>query len=99
MLTVYHGSTIQVSFPIARAGRANLDFGQGFYITDIKEQAERWARRIGRQQQEMPLINIYELDVERIKEEYRYLKFDKYDQKWLDFIVSRNTSPTINSAY
>lgn len=49
MLTVYHGSTIQVDSPIAKAGRENLDFGQGFYVTDIKEQAERWALRIGRQ--------------------------------------------------
>lgn len=99
MLTVYHGSTIQVSFPIARAGRANLDFGQGFYITDIKEQAERWARRIGRQQQEMPLINIYKLDIERIKEEYRYLKFDKYNQRWLDFIVKSRKGENPWAAY
>lgn len=46
MLTVYHGSTVQVTAPIAKAGRENLDFGQGFYITDIREQAERWASRI-----------------------------------------------------
>jgi len=87
MLTVYHGSTIQVSSPIAKAGRENLDFGQGFYITDIKEQAERWAFRIGRQFQRPSMINIYQLDIEKIKEEYRYLRLDKYDQEWLDFIV------------
>jgi hypothetical protein len=87
MLTVYHGSTIQVSSPIAKAGRVNLDFGQGFYITDIKEQAERWALRIGRQIQGTPMLNIYELDIERTKEKYRYLKFSKYDWEWLDFIV------------
>lgn len=87
MHTVYHGSTIQVRTPIAKAGRENLDFGQGFYITDIKEQAERWAIRIGRQLQETPILNIYKLDMEYIKKEYRYLKLDKYDQQWLDFIV------------
>lgn len=87
MHTVYHGSTIQVRTPIAKAGRKNLDFGQGFYITDIKEQAERWAIRIGRQLQETPILNIYKLDMEYIKKEYRYLKLDKYDQQWLDFIV------------
>lgn len=87
MHTVYHGSTIQVRTPIAKAGRENLDFGQGFYITDIKEQAERWAIRIGRQLQETPSLNIYKLDMEYIKKEYRYLKLDKYDQQWLDFIV------------
>lgn len=74
MLTVYHGSTIQVNAPIAKAGRDNLDFGQGFYITDIKEQTERWASRMGRQLQKSPMLNIYELDIERIKANYRYLK-------------------------
>ena len=87
MLTVYHGSIVQVNAPIAKAGRENLDFGQGFYITDIKEQAERWAFRIGRQAQETPLLNIYQLDIEYIKKEFRYLKFDKYNQEWLEFIV------------
>ena len=79
MLTVYHGSITKVDYPIAKAGRENLDFGQGFYITNIREQAERWAFRIGRQLQESPILNIYELDIERIEKEYRYLKFKKYD--------------------
>lgn len=42
MLNVYHGSTVRVTAPIAKAGREHLDFRQGFYINDIKEQAERW---------------------------------------------------------
>ena len=87
MLTVYHGSITKVDYPIAKAGRENLDFGQGFYITNIREQAERWAFRIGRQLQESPILNIYELDIERIEKEYRYLIFKKYDQQWLEFIV------------
>lgn len=41
MLTVYHGSITKVDYPIAKAGRENLDFGQGFYITNIREQAEK----------------------------------------------------------
>lgn len=87
MLTVYHGSIVQIDSPIAKAGRENLDFGQGFYITDIKEQAKRWAFRIGRQLQETPILNIYDIDIECIKKKYRYLKFEKYDKLWLDFIV------------
>lgn len=43
MLTLYHGSHLAVSQPLAKAGRANLDFGQGFYLTELKEQAEAWA--------------------------------------------------------
>lgn len=87
MLTVYHGSIIQVDSPLAKAGRENLDFGQGFYLTDIKEQAERWALRMGRQLRSTPIINIYHLDIKRIGEEYRYLKLSKYNQEWLEFIV------------
>lgn len=41
MLNVYHGFTVRVTAPIAKAGQEHLDLGQGFYITDIKEQAKR----------------------------------------------------------
>lgn len=87
MITVYHGSVIPVKLPIAKAGRENLDFGQGFYVTGIKEQAEMWAFRIGRQQQEIPLLNIYQFDLEQAITSFSYLKFSDYDQEWLDFIV------------
>lgn len=58
-MLVYHSSIVPVREPIVKAGRENLDFGQGFYITDIKEQAVRWASRMGRQLQEKSLLNIY----------------------------------------
>ena len=32
-----------VQNPLAKAGRENLDFGKGFYVTNIHEQARRWA--------------------------------------------------------
>ena len=43
MLTLYHGSQVSVPQPNAKAGRKNLDFGPGFYLTTIKKQAEDWA--------------------------------------------------------
>lgn len=36
MLTIYHGSTCRVEQPLARVCRPNLDFGVGFYLTDLK---------------------------------------------------------------
>ena len=44
MLTVYHGSTYRVEQPLAGVCRPNLDFGVGFYLTDLKEQAVRVAQ-------------------------------------------------------
>lgn len=38
-IVVYHGATQVIEQPICRLGRANLDFGQGFYVTDMREQA------------------------------------------------------------
>ena len=45
MLTVYHGATCIVEKPLCHIGRDNLDFGKGFYVTDLKEQAISWATR------------------------------------------------------
>ena len=45
MMTVYHGGYQAVEEPEIRVGRNTKDFGNGFYCTIIKEQAERWARR------------------------------------------------------
>lgn len=88
MITVFHGSIMEVSKPLVALGRLNLDFGQGFYVTDLREQAERWATRIATRRMEKPVLNVYEYDVDAAKRDYCYLKFDAYDKAWLDFIVA-----------
>lgn len=87
MIAVFHGSIIEVSKPLVALGRPNLDFGQGFYVTDLREQAERWATRIATRRMVKPVLSFYEFDLEAAKQ-YRYLKFDSYDKVWLDFIVA-----------
>lgn len=39
-MIVYHGSSLEVTTPDIRHSRDNVDFGKGFYVTPIKEQAE-----------------------------------------------------------
>ena len=46
MMMLYHGSYISVPLPLTGVGRKELDFGPGFYVTNLREQAERWARRV-----------------------------------------------------
>ena len=43
MITLYHGSYIAVSSPLVKVGRKMVDFGQGFYLTKLREQAESGA--------------------------------------------------------
>ena len=87
-MKVYHGGVQTIKSPLAKIGRPNLDFGQGFYVTDIRKQAEDWAERIGLRTLESPMLNIYELDMNLIQTKYRILKFEDYNEAWLNFIVA-----------
>ena len=40
-ITLYHGSTLSIEHPLAKVGRADLDFGRGFYLTSLRSQAEQ----------------------------------------------------------
>ena len=57
-MRVYHGGTKIVEFPNISKGRAGLDFGQGFYVTDLLQQAESWADRMSRIRLETALRNL-----------------------------------------
>ena len=35
-ITLYHGSTLSIEHPLAKVGRADLDFGRGFYLTSLR---------------------------------------------------------------
>ena len=88
---LYHGSYMPIITPFAKAGRKNLDFGQGFYVTLLQDQAEGFANRKARDRKAKPVISVYEFDYEAAIQNCEYLKFEFYDEAWLDFVVaSRN---------
>lgn len=41
-MMVYHGSNVIVNCPDIGHSFRPLDFGKGFYVTTVTEQAERW---------------------------------------------------------
>ncbi len=88
MRKVYHGASQEVSSPLVHVGRENLDFGKGFYVTDIRSQAKIWAEVKSRYLMDAKgYINEYLFDFDNAIKEYRYKKFEKYDREWLHFIV------------
>lgn len=99
MLTVYHGSTEKVETPICRFGRKNLDFGQGFYVTDIREQAITWANNMSRNRNMPPLLNRYHLDREAILKHAKYKLFKAYDEEWLTFIIGNRSGEDLAKEY
>lgn len=44
-MIVYHGSNVIVGHSDTKHSFHAFDFGKGFYVTTVREQAERWARR------------------------------------------------------
>ena len=86
-MLVYHGSTVKVTHPVAAACRPNLDFGRGFYLTDIREQAEKWACRAANRDKQQ-WLNIYSLDIDKVRVNYNCLQFNSYDDGWLNFIMA-----------
>lgn len=85
-MIVYHGSNIEIAKPDILHSRKNLDFGCGFYVTSILEQAEKWVEKFIRFG-ENGIVNQYELD-ERILSEGKVKNFDSYSEEWLDFIIA-----------
>lgn len=98
-MRVYHGGTDIVKNPNVTKGRGGLDFGIGFYITDIKQQAESWADRMARIRLADGLVNIYEFDERTAKDQYSYKKFEEYDVEWLNFIVANRRGDNFMENY
>lgn len=90
-IVVYHGSTEQIENPICKLGRKNLDFGQGFYITSLREQAITWANNMARNRNMPAKLNRYKLDRDTILKEAKCKIFKAYDKEWLEFIVGNRT--------
>lgn len=85
-MTVYHGGYQKVETPKIICGRNTKDFGEGFYCTVIREQAERWAKRY-----DTPMVNTYTV---RLDNNLKILEFRDMTEEWLDFIVScRHSEP------
>lgn len=84
MMTLYHSSTQIVEIPDIQHSRECLDFGKGFYLTSMREQAVKYAERFIRRGREA-YINIYEFDDDL--SDYRKKEFIAYDEEWLDYVA------------
>lgn len=84
-MRLYHSSNVIVDCPDIQHSRQYLDFGRGFYLTSIYDQAVRYAQRFKRRGQPA-WLNIYELSDEA--QQWKSRHFDSYDKEWLDFVAS-----------
>ena len=87
-MILYHGSSIIVDKSLVSKSRDSVDFGMGFYTTDIKSQAIRWTERLtilGKK----GYVSKYEIDNSVFKNPNIKVKnFENYDREWLRYVVA-----------
>ena len=83
-MKLYHESTVVVDHPDVEHSRPNLDFGRGFYLTAMRDQAVRYAERFTRRGKKA-FVSEYELDEDMPG--FTVKRFEGYDEEWLDYVA------------
>ena len=83
-MLVYHSSDQCFREPDVVHSRDALDFGRGFYVTRLKEQAEKYAKRFLRAGNDA-YLHIFDYTPDY---DMQIKVFDTYNEEWLDFVCS-----------
>lgn len=90
-MKIYHGSLEIVEHPMILQANRTLDYGEGFYTTTSKKQAEEWVkRRMDEKGVPYGYINEYEFNEEKLSE-FKSLIFSKPDAEWAGFVLDNRT--------
>ncbi len=66
-MKLYHGSNVVIEKIDLSKCRPYKDFGQGFYLTEIRGQAEKMAQRTSVIYGGEPIVNEFEFDEKALK--------------------------------
>lgn len=89
MIELYHGTNIDFTQIDLGKCRPNKDFGQGFYLTDIYEQARGMAiRRCEFEENGTPIVQTYKFDESLLRKDLLKIKiFENVSTEWAEFIL------------
>ena len=94
-MKLYHGTNIDFNVIDLAKSNKYKDFGQGFYLTDIRSQAEQLAAKKSRLFGGYPVIQEYEFDESIFgSNELKVLKFDTPTTEWAEFIFKNRKRDT-----
>lgn len=97
-MIVYHGSTLEIHTPDVDHSSHNLDFGKGFYVTTVKEQAERWAKRkADLADATRGAVTTYELT--DVLDSFIVRDFGDDLESWIDFVCACRDGEDIYKKY
>ena len=86
-MKLYHGTNVDFDKIDVTKSKGFKDFGQGFYLTDIRTQAEDWAKKKAEIFGGTPVLQEYEFDESALdSSELNVLVFDVPTEEWATFI-------------
>ena len=86
-MILYHGTNCVVNKIDLNKCRPYKDFGKGFYLTTIKEQAEKMAQRVSRIYGGKPVVNVFRYD-SVVDKEINVKIFDAPTEEWARFVIN-----------
>ena len=96
-MKLYHGSNTKIEKIDLSKCRPYKDFGQGFYLTEIREQAEKMASRTAHIYEGEPIVTEFEFD-ESALTKLSVKQFDGPNEEWALFVLANrskeNQQPT-----
>ena len=99
-MIVYHGSYTKIERIDLSKCRPTTDFGQGFYVTKIKEQAESWAKIRSMRYGHQGIITEFDfIGIEASKHIGNVKTFEDYNEEWLDFVVANRSTKERSHEY
>lgn len=89
MITLYHGSNVEINQIDLSQSRKGKDFGCGFYLNANKQQALDMAvRTASRMRTGTPIVSAFNFDDSILsKKELNVKVFDDYSIEWAEFIL------------
>ena len=100
MITLYHGSTVNIEVIDLQKSRPNKDFGRGFYLSTDRQQAWRMGEFKALTEGGEPVMNEYLFDETLLSsKELRVLTFEGYTKEWADFIFLNRNNKTDKPAH
>lgn len=89
-MILYHGSNTKIEKIDLSKCRPYKDFGKGFYLTEIREQAEKMASRTAHIYEGEPIVTEFEFD-ESALSKLSVKQFDGPNEEWALFVLANRS--------
>lgn len=88
-MILYHGTNLCIDKIELSVCRPNKDFGKGFYLTTIENQAQKMAMRVSAVYGGEPIVNAYLFDEKNLKNPHLHIRvFDNPSVEWALFVTN-----------